>query len=175
MMKTLQSPEKQNEFENLAVTCLSDWGSSASNVTQILEKEVMKKSYSLSKNTSNPPPPSYIKGIISRAKKKLHSSVNPKDGVMKLIEYLEVNKMKYSVLQDDMGCVTSVSFYDPVLAPTPHEACAVYTSDVTFGITDSASGISKWSFFSRLTAGISCHTAPFLVSYYAPLLTLIMF
>ena len=28
VMKTLQSPDKQSEFEDLAVTCLSDWGSS---------------------------------------------------------------------------------------------------------------------------------------------------
>ena len=43
-MKNLQSPEKQSGFEDLAVTCLSDWGSSSSNVTQIIEKEVTKKS-----------------------------------------------------------------------------------------------------------------------------------
>lgn len=42
-------------------------------------------------------------------------------------------------------------FFDPVLAPTPHEACAVFTSDVTFGSTESFSGI----FFSRLTAAWS--------------------
>ena len=44
VMKNLQSPEKQSGFEDLAVTCLSDWGSSSSNVTQIIEKEVTKKS-----------------------------------------------------------------------------------------------------------------------------------
>lgn len=153
VMKMLQSPAKQSEFENLAVTCLADWGSSTSNVSQIIEKVVMKKSYSLSENRTIPPPPSYIKSIIHKAQKKLHSTIDPKDGVMKLIEYLQENKMKHSVLQDDTGCVTALSFYDPILAPTPHEACAVYTSDVTFGITDASSGISKWSFFSRLTAG----------------------
>lgn len=153
VMKILQSPEKQSGFEDLAVTCLSDWGSSSSNVSQILEKEIMKKSYPLSNNGHNFPPKSYIKGIIQTAKKKLQDATDPKDGVLKLVEYLRVNEMKHSVLVDDMGCVTAVSFFDPFLAPTPHEACAVYTSDVTFGITDSASGISKWSFFSRLTAG----------------------
>ena len=115
----------------------------------------MKKSYPLSNNSSIPPPQSYVKGIIHAAKKKLHGTINPKDGVVKLLEYLIENDMKHSVLHDDMGCITAISFFDPVLAPTPHEACAVYSSDVTFGITDSASGISKWSFFSRLTAGIN--------------------
>lgn len=153
-MKTLQSPDKQNDFENLAVICLSDWGSSASNVSQILEKEIMKKSYTLTENRNIPPPPSYIKSIIHKAKQKLHTTVDPKDGIMKLIEYLQENTMKHSILQDDTGCVTAISFYDPVLAPTPQEACAVYTSDVTFGLTHASSGISKWSFFSRLTAGI---------------------
>ena len=114
----------------------------------------MKNSYSLSENRSIPPPPSYIKSIIHGAKKKLHSNINPKDGIMKLIECLKENEMKHSMLQDDTGCITAISFYDPILAPTPYEACAVYTSDVTFGITDASSGISKWSFFSRLTAGI---------------------
>lgn len=154
VMKMLQSPEKQSEFERLAVTCLSDWGSNTSNVSHIIEKEVMKNSYSLSENRSIPPPPSYIKSIIHGAKKKLHSNINPKDGIMKLIECLKENEMKHSMLQDDTGCITAISFYDPILAPTPYEACAVYTSDVTFGITDASSGISKWSFFSRLTAGI---------------------
>ena len=31
-------------------------------------------------------------------------------------------------------------FYDQVSAPTPHEACAVCTSDVTFGLTESSIG-----------------------------------
>ena len=97
------------------------------------------------------------------AKKKIHSSINPKDEINKLIEYLQENGMKHSVLQDETGCVTAVSYYDPVLAPTPHEACAVYTSDVTFGITDSASGINKWSFFSRLTAGKEYSIFPCLI------------
>ena len=64
-MKILQSPDKQNEFENLAVTCLSDWGSTSSNVSQILEKEIMKKSYPLNKNPSIPPPPSSVKNILN--------------------------------------------------------------------------------------------------------------
>lgn len=154
VMKMLQSPDKHTEFENLAVTCLADWGSNTSNVSHIIEKEVMKKSYHLTEDRNIPPPPSYIKSIIHNAKKKSHDNINSKDGIMKLIEYLQDNQMKHSVLQDDTGCVIAISFYDPFLAPTPHEACAVYTSDVTFGITDASSGISKWSFFSRLTAGI---------------------
>lgn len=44
VMKSLQSPGQQSEFEELAVTCLADWGSSVSDVSQILEKEIMKKS-----------------------------------------------------------------------------------------------------------------------------------
>ena len=68
IMKILQSPEKQNEFENLAITCLSDWGSSSSNVSQILEKEIMKKSCPSNKNPNTPPPPSYLKSILIGAK-----------------------------------------------------------------------------------------------------------
>ena len=143
VMKSLQSPGQQSEFEELAVTCLADWGSSVSNVSQILEIEIMKKSYPLIENKNVLPLPSYIKNIINKAKQKLHSSVDPKDEILKLIEYLRENNLKHSILQDEMGCVTAISYYDPVLAPTPHEACAVYTSDVTFGITDSSSGISK--------------------------------
>lgn len=151
VMKNLQSPDKQS---GLQLSRHLSFGLGIEFfVSQIIEKEVMKKSYSLTNNSKVPPPRSYIKGIIHIAKKKLHSSINPKDGVAKLLEYLMENDMKHLFLQDDMGCIAAVSFYDPVLAPTPHEACAVYTSDVTFGITDQASGISKWSFFSRLTAG----------------------
>ena len=153
VMRSLQSPKQQKEFEKLAATCLSDWGSSASNVSQILEKEIMKSSYPLIENKDLPPPPSYIKNMIHRAKMGLHSTVNPRDSVRKLIEFLTENNLKFSVLEDNNACITAISYHDPVLTPIPHEACAVYTSDVTFGITDPLSGISKWSFFSRLIAG----------------------
>lgn len=88
------------------------------------------------------------------------------DEVNKLVNYLRENAMKHSVLLDDIGCVIAFSYYDPILAPIPHEGCAVYTSDVTFGITDPASGINKWSFFSRLTAGTKCLFVCFFLSFY---------
>jgi hypothetical protein len=154
VMKILQSPDKHSGFEEFAFTCLSDWGSSTANVSHILEKEIMKKSYSLKLHSNLPPPPSYVKNIIKVAKRKIHGSINSKDEMSKLIQYLQENGLRHSILQDEVGCVAAISFYDPVIAPTPHAACAVYTSDVTFGITDSASGINKWSFFSRLTADI---------------------
>jgi hypothetical protein len=75
----------------------------------------------------------------SNVKRKIHDNTNPKDKAQKLIDYSEENKMIYSVMLDYEGCIAAVSYYDPILAPTPHEACAVNTS---------ASGISKWSFFS---------------------------
>ena len=124
MKKNLQSPEKQTGFEDLAVICLSDWGSNSSKVSQIIEKEVMKKGYSLSNNDNVPPPQSFIGSIIQSGKKKLHSSINPKDKVAKLLECLMENDMKHSFLQDDMGCITAISFFDPVLAPTP--MCSVH-------------------------------------------------
>ena len=153
-MKIMQSPDKHSGFEDLAVTCLSNWGSSTASVSQILETEIKKKSYPIKANSNVPPPPSYVKNIINVAKRTIHGSVNPKDEMKRLIQYLQENGIKHSILQDEMGCISAISFHDPVIAPTPHAACAVYTSDVTFGITDSASGINKWSFFSRLTAGI---------------------
>ena len=88
------------------------------------------------------------------------------DEVNKLVNYLRDNAMKHSVLLDDMGCVIAFSYYDPILAPIPHEACAANTSDVTFGITDPASGINKWSLFSRLTAGMKCLFVCFFFSFY---------
>lgn len=111
----------------------------------------MKKRYPLSENRNVPPPPSSVKNIINKANQRLHTSIDPKDGILKLIGYLQENNLKHSMLQGDTGCLTALTHYDPVLAPTPHEACAVNTSDVTFGITDSAGGIGKWSFLSQVS------------------------
>ena len=112
-MKILQSPEKHKEFESRKhkVTRLSDSGPGSSNVSQILEKEITKKSYPLIQNENIPPPPTFVESIINPAKKKIHSTINPKDEVNRLIEYLQKNDMKHSVLQDERGCVTAVSCY----------------------------------------------------------------
>ena len=65
VMKMLQSPDKHASFENLAVTCMSDWGSSKSNVAQIIEKEVIKRSYSMTSDKNVRPPHRYIHGILN--------------------------------------------------------------------------------------------------------------
>jgi hypothetical protein len=79
VMRILQSPDTNTKFENIAVTCLSEWGSSSSNVAQILEEEIMKDSYPLTQSSSNQPPRSYIKSIINSAKRKINGKTNPKD------------------------------------------------------------------------------------------------
>lgn len=79
VMRILQSPDTNTKFENNAVTCLSEWGSSSSNVAQILEEEIMKDSYPLTQTSSNQPPRSYIKSIINKAKRKMHGNTNRKD------------------------------------------------------------------------------------------------
>lgn len=56
VLKILQSPEKRIEFEDLAVTCLSEWGASSSTVARIIEKAVIKKSYLLIEKSNNPLP-----------------------------------------------------------------------------------------------------------------------
>ena len=78
VMRILQSPDTNTKFENIAVTCLSEWGSSSSNVAQILEEEIMKDSYPLTQSSSNQPPRSYIKSIINNAKRKINGNTNPK-------------------------------------------------------------------------------------------------
>lgn len=78
VMRILQSPDTNSKFENIAVTCLSEWGSSSSNVAQILEEEILKDSYPLTQSSSNQPPRSYIKSIINNAKRKINGNTNLK-------------------------------------------------------------------------------------------------
>ena len=99
VMKILQSPEKQIEFEDLAVTCLSEWGASSSTVARIIEKAVINKSYPLIEKSNNPPPQSYIKSIIHKAKKVLDEPNSSNDGIAKLIEVLRNNDINKDAVQ----------------------------------------------------------------------------
>ena len=105
----------------------------------------MKKRYSLTDSNQVLPPPSHTRRLIREAERKVRNG-KTNDGLHMLVETLKKDGLKYSILEDNLGCVIAISFHDPILARTPHEACAVYTSEVTFGITESASGFGKWYF-----------------------------
>ena len=99
VMRILQSPDTNTKFENMAVTCLSEWGSSSSNVVQILEEEIIKDSYPLTQSSSNQPPRSYMKNIINNATKKIRGNTNQKNATENHSESIrELCKKKFEEL-----------------------------------------------------------------------------
>ena len=104
----------------------------------------------------NRAPPAYIDRIIRDAHREVNGDIPPQESFRALVEILIKEGCTYSILLSDLPlqCPSAISFHDPRLIKTKPEQCVVFTSDVTFGISDVKSGFHKWSFFSQITTGI---------------------
>jgi hypothetical protein len=78
------------------------------------------------------------------------------DSISKFLEDLVTGNLPHRVMyDDDKEVIKAISFHDPKWFPDNASSNQllfnVGVSDVTFGITSSKCGISKWSFFTMLT------------------------
>ena len=99
-------------------------------------------------------PRAYIDRIIRGAQNEVNEGVTPQQSFKALVETLSKEGCPYSILHDPvLQCPTAISYHDPDLIRTQPDQCVVFTSDVTFGLSDVNSGFHKWSFFSQITEG----------------------
>jgi len=103
-------------------------------------------------------PDNFLNKVAKGARSAAHGNVHDKDSLEELVKYFQSNEdFTFELLYDhgigDEKYVSAVSFHDRLLAPPDANSLAVLVSDVTFSITPSASGFSKWSFLSNLTPG----------------------
>jgi hypothetical protein len=127
VMRILQSPDTNTKFENIAVTCLSEWGSSSSNVAQILEEEIMKDGYPLTQSSSNQPPRSYIKSIINSAKRKINGNSNPKRATESHPD--NIRKMCEKELEDLLPLIIKDERYRAIFCKCLEEIKTMQASD----------------------------------------------
>ena len=101
-------------------------------------------------------PPAYIDRIIRKAQKVVNGDISPAESFRALVETLNKEGCTCSILLSDLPpqCPSAISFHDPHMIKSKPEQCVVFTSDVTFGLSDVKCGIHKWSFFSQITTGI---------------------
>ena len=171
--KSLQSPDKVQDLKDLAVKMYkNNWSMKRGTVMRTLEgTHILCKMphnmyiyaiiYSgyyllLGDLISTGAPRAYIKGLVIEAEKEIHGDVHPSKAFEVLIGKLELLNIEYNVLMTENNTPSLVCYHDPELAPTCNDHCAVYMSDVTFGITVNSCRIEKWSSFSQVTAGEKC-------------------
>ena len=107
-----------------------------------------------SNNDYSHAPRAYIDRIITGAQNEVYEGVSPQQFFKALVETLSKEGCPYSILHDPvLQCPTAISYHDPDLIRTQPDQCVVFTSDVTFGLSDVNSGFHKWSFFSQITEG----------------------
>lgn len=109
------------------------------------------------KNIYVQPPVAFMNSIIKQAKNNLNSNIDSADSLAALVEILHADEMiqysiVYDVVDNGISTVSAIAFHDKTLAPHNMSPSSVWTADVTFGLTEEASGIYKWFFLSRLTA-----------------------
>ena len=99
-------------------------------------------------------PRAYVDRIIRGAKNEVNEGVSPQQSFKALVEILNTEDCPYSILIDEvLQCPSAISYHDPQLISVQPEECMVFTTDVTFGLSDVKSGFHKWSFFSQITEG----------------------
>ena len=106
----------------------------------------------MSNDDYNHAPKAYLDRIIRHAHDEVNGGVTPQHSFKALVELLNLEGLPYSILQDPVAeSPSAISYHDPLLIKTKPEECVVFTSDVTFGLSDAKSGFHKWSFFSQIT------------------------
>ena len=91
---------------------------------------------------------------VGGAKNEVNEGVSPQQSFKALVEILNTEDCPYSILIDEvLQCPSAISYHDPQLISVQPEECMVFTTDVTFGLSDVKSGFHKWSFFSQITEG----------------------
>ena len=100
-------------------------------------------------------PEAYALRILKNVMKTTKGDIDSQGELQSLVDILGRESMPYSILFDatNRDMVSAITFHDAIIAPSARNRCAVYTMDVTFGITNNNSGFSKWCFFSSIISG----------------------
>jgi hypothetical protein len=144
-----QSPDTGGKLVQIGTELFTgDYALKSRHVQRQVENHIKKK-FEGKNEPYVQPPVAYMKDIMRQAKNNMNDNIIPAESFSALVEKLDSDDMiQYSILHDVDGngvsTVNAVAFHDKSLAPRNLTPSTIWTADVTFGLTEDGSGISRW-------------------------------